>query len=207
MKLIKASTPYQGLQGECLTDTTKWGTNQRSILAFAKQTDHSCWALQERLPKDRTNHLLTWRHKDRRSGEAQCTVCRHISTAEPGRGGWELRCCICVRRRETLTQEPSTQMLTTRASGSRVQVQTSTPLLGRHLADMRKLKRNPFPPVRAGHPRAGDSAAPAEGTRKTKCPKETLLHSLFPYIQPADWETKPASTLTIQQYLAVQFKC
>lgn len=124
MKLIKASTPYQGLQGECLTDTTTWGTNQRSILAFAKQTDHSCWALQERLPKDGTNHLLTWRHKDRWSGEAQCTVCRHISTAEPGRGGWELRCCICVRRRETVTQEPSTQMLTTRASGSRVQVQT-----------------------------------------------------------------------------------
>jgi len=31
---------------------------------------------------------------------------------------------------------------------------------------------DPFPPVRPGHPRAEDPAAPAEGTRKTKCPKE-----------------------------------
>lgn len=84
MKLIKATTPYQGLQGECLTDTTKGETNQRSILAF----DHSCWAVQERLPKDWTNHLLTWRNKDlRQSGEALCTLCGLISTTTPGRDG------------------------------------------------------------------------------------------------------------------------
>lgn len=38
MKLIKATTPYQGLQGEYLTDTTKLETNQRRVLAFVKQT-------------------------------------------------------------------------------------------------------------------------------------------------------------------------
>lgn len=60
--------------------------------------------------------------------------------------------------------------------------------------------------MRPHHPRAEGSAAPTEGTRKTKYPKEALLRSSLPYTQLANWNST-ASTLTTQRYLALQLKC
>ena len=142
------------------------------------QADHSCWAVQERFPKDSTTRCLIWRNKGQRQ-EAERAPHGHVSTSKPGRGEGDGRCSICGWGTEITTREPTTHMLTT-DSPAEQKYEPTTLLLGRHLVEIGKLKGNSLPP-------AGQGISSVHGRHlETRCPKEALLNSFFPHIQLAD---------------------
>lgn len=87
--------------------------------------------------------------------------------AKTRRGGWHLRCAVCVPRRETVTLEPNTQTLTTYNPAEK-RDEPTTLLLWRHLMDMGKLEGNPLPHWDPAPPPA------APGRRIQQCPRKAL---------------------------------
>lgn len=183
MKLIKTTSPYQRLQGECLSGTIKLGTNQRGDSRVGR-AGHGCWAVHERAPKGLP--ILSSSAEQGPVAEELSAHCMgKCSEAKPGRrGGISGAPYMCSVER--VTQEPITQMLITHRPAE--PKSETTPLwLGWHLVGTGKLKGSPASTVGPGHPRAEDATPSQRALRDMS--QGGYADSSFPGIQTA--ECKP----------------
>lgn len=199
MERIKATTSYQGLQGEYLTDTTKLEPNQRRVLACVKQTTV---AGQLRRGFQRTLPLVSQLGETRAGGSQEKLSAHCTGTVPPANPGGEGgRQVLHLWAKERNKNSGAKRTSADYGEWSRAEVQT-------HHAPARATP--------SGNGEAQREFLSPGGRRIRQCPRKapadkmsqgSFASLLIPPDPTSGLKNRTASATTPRQHVVLQFKC